>query len=167
MPWATRDPRNWAADAEKGSWTGCAPKLRLFVNLAARRGGIFDMSRWRQFLSASPPSFSACPKPTAEKKRVPGPTDNEISGDIVLYAWPLAVYASRRRNKPQLLRISTLRAALRQRHCATPIRANTCFCCRVHLGIRSLAHGASILPPRDRFAASRTVRNVSAVTGVG
>jgi hypothetical protein len=91
---------HWAADAEKGSWTRYAPKLRLFIILAARWGGIVDMSRWRHILLASPPSLSACPKPTAEKKHDPSPTDNEIkNGDIIPSARLLSACAARDRGK--------------------------------------------------------------------
>jgi hypothetical protein len=57
------------------------------------------MSRWRHILLASPPSLSACPKPTAEKKHDPSPTDNEIKNDNISCAGPLSAYALRSRRK--------------------------------------------------------------------
>jgi hypothetical protein len=97
------------------------------------------MSRWRHILLASPPSFSACPKPTAEKKHDPSPTDNEIkNGDIIPYAGLLSACAMRDPwkaaafNKVDALS-GTKASRLRNSHCANA----TCFCRLARLGIAS------------------------------
>jgi hypothetical protein len=139
---------HWAADAEKGSWTRYTPKLTLFIILAARWGGIIDMSRWRHILSASPPSLSACPKPTVEKRHDPSPTNNEIKNDNISCAGLLSAYALRSRRKA-VAKISAQRG-IKASPLITPIRANaTCFCRLVHLGIASQSSCSS--PTALRF----------------
>jgi hypothetical protein len=95
------------------------------------------MSRWRHLLLASPPSLSACPKPTAEKKHEPSPTDNEIkNGNIISCAGLLSAYALRSRGKAAAkinAQCGTKASPLRNSHCANA----TCFCRLAHLGIAS------------------------------
>jgi hypothetical protein len=115
------------------------------------------MSRWRHILLASPPSFSACPKPTAEKKHDPSPTDNEIkNGDIRLLSaralrdpWKAVPF-----NKVDALS-GTKASPLRNSHCANA----RCFCrLRAWASQASgafLNHCAEILPPHYRFVVAR------------
>jgi hypothetical protein len=114
------------------------------------------MSRWRHILLASPPSLSACPKPTAEKKHDPSPTDNEIkNGNIISCAGLLSAYALRSRGKAAAkinAQRGTKASPLRNSHCANA----TCFCRLAHLGIASQWSCSSptapeILPPHCRF----------------
>ena len=125
---------HWAAHAEKGSWTRYTPKLRLFIILAARWGGIVDMSRWRHILLASPPSLSVCPKPTAAKNYDPSPTDNEINGNIIPCAGLLSAYALRSRRKAAA-KISAQRGTK-----ASPLRNSHSRECDMFLSSRALEH---------------------------
>ena len=129
------------------------------------------MSRWRHILLASLPSLSARPKPTAEEKRDPGPTDNEIkSGDIIPYAGLLSAYALRGRRKAAAFNKVNARSGTKTS--ASPnAHSRECdmFLLSRALGHRApvelfLAHRAEILPPHRRFVAPRMARNGRAVT---
>ena len=160
---------HWAAHAEKGSWTRYTPKLRLFIILAARWGGIVDMSRWRHILLAPLPSPSTCTKPTAEN---PDATDSEIkSGDIIPYAGLLSACALRDRRKAAAFnKVDALSGTE-----ASPLpnaHSRKCdpFMLSRALGQRRpvelfLAHRAEILPPHRRFVVTRMARDGRAVAG--
>jgi hypothetical protein len=112
------------------------------------------MSRWRHIVLAFLPNLSVCPKPTAEKKHDPGPTDNDIKNvDIIPYAGPLPACALRGRGKAAAsfnnIHASSGTKALPPR---SAIRANATCLCRVHLGATTQWSCSSRLPSRD-FAA--------------
>jgi hypothetical protein len=130
------------------------------------------MSRWRHILWASPQSLSVCPKPTAEKKHDPDPTDDEIkNGNIIPCAGLLSAYALRSRRKAAA-KINAQRGTK-----ASPLRNSHSRECDMFLSSRALghrksvelflAHRAEILPPHRRFVVTRKARDGRAVAWVG
>jgi hypothetical protein len=123
--------------------------------LAARWGGIVDMSRWRHILLASLPRLSAFPKPRAENEHDPDPTDNEIrNGDTIPYAGLLSCALSHPSKAAALSKVDALSGTV-----ASPSANVHSRECDTFLLSRALAHRkpepaepflsrrAEILPP--------------------
>ena len=130
------------------------------------------MSRWRHTVLAFLPNLSVCPKPTAEKKHDPGPTDNEIKNvDIIPHAGPLPACALKGRGKAAAsfnnVHASSGTKALPSRN-AHSRECDMSLLSRAlgrHDPVELLLAPAEILLPHQQFIAQRMARNGRAVAG--